>query len=429
LKENFTVTRWALLLCLAMALLGAACCASLCAAHLSLDGLLLTENCGQPESDCGRVLASRWAVWPPADPQTFTGEPSATGIPVAVFGLGYFVSVATWLVLIGLARGTRARLNFALVRLMAAGCVVSVAFTVIMVTQLDARCPLCLGAHGANGILLISFVVALRSAPQALLAGDELGDQPEPLLAVTVALLGLCLTTITWSGLRLRAVQAHPPGLTASLAALNEHAELVELAFFADDRFTATTGGQERFNSVLRHDDPTIAATTGAAMTLVIFTDAECPSCGRFEQLLFDEVLPLFAGHLTVIYKHFPLAMHAHAEPAARALEAARQQGAFWEYQALLSKQRQQLSTVDYRALAGSLSLDLPRFSAASHSPDVVLRIAEDVRFGQRLAVDGTPSVFLDGRLVNPLARSLTGFWSRRAQALRDLRESRGEDW
>ena len=422
--------RLALLLSVILALAGAALSASLTSAHLSGGGGLLALDCSNAESGCGQVMASRWAVFPPADPADVVDGPAQTGVPVAALGLLYFAALAVWLGFVGVCRGARAAWNGVVLQCLGVGCVVSVLYAVLMLTQLDALCPLCLGSHLANLAMFGCFFVAVRSLKTGEHgATTEPANHPAPRLALAVLTLGPCLGALLWVALDAQASEAALQSQGALLANLDAKAELVELAYFSDTRFSGSESGQQRFDASLRPENPEIAATDGASMTLVVYSDAECPSCGRFETMLTDEILPLFGGHLRVVYKHFPLTIHLAAEPAARALEAARLQGSFWEYKALLDEQRGQLDDVDHGALAATLGLDVERFTADWTSPAAALRVAEDVRDGQNLGVDGTPTVFLNRRLVDPLTRGLLGFWSRRAQVLRDARASQNQTW
>jgi len=423
-----TSSRLLLLACVLLALAGATLCTSLTSAHLSGGSGLLAADCGNANSGCGQVLSSRWAVFPPADQADVRDGPAATGVPVAALGLLYFLGLATWLAFVGICRGDRAGWNGLVLQVIGASCAVSILYVGIMLTQLDSVCLLCMGAHVANLGLLACFFAVLRRLRHER-PDQPASNHPGPRLAAATLILGPCLGAWIWQALQTHGASSTESTLAAQLQALEEDAGLVELAYFADTRFSSNEQTRARFDAVQRTDDPILQATEGASMTLVIFSDAECAACGRFERLLLDEILPLFSGHLRVVYKHFPLTIHAHAEPAARALEAARLQGVFWEYRALLARSQQRLETVDHAVLAAALDLDVERFVADWTSPAVVLRVAEDISNGKSLGVDGTPTVFLNRRLVDPLTRGLLGFWARRAEALHEARDAQGQPW
>ena len=165
-------------------------------------------------------------------------------------------------------------------------------------------------------------------------------------------------------------------------------------------------------------------------MQLVVFSDAECSGCQQFEGRLQTEVLPVFDGHLQVIYKHFPLtSKHPNALQAARALEAARLQDQYFALKDALLERRRELESVDYVALASELGLDAARFERDLHSPEVLRRIQEDMQYGQSLGVTSTPALFLNRRGVDRTTRSAPGFWKLRADALRRVYEDRRLEW
>ncbi len=78
-----------------------------------------------------------------------------------------------------------------------------------------------------------------------------------------------------------------------------------------------------------------VAGPADALVTIVEFSDFECPYCGRVQPTL-RTVLAGAGGYVRVVFKHFPLSMHAHARPAAIAADCAHAQGRFWEFHDLV---------------------------------------------------------------------------------------------
>jgi protein-disulfide isomerase len=178
----------------------------------------------------------------------------------------------------------------------------------------------------------------------------------------------------------------------------------------------------------IRDDDPIIDAKRGIRMTLLYFSDVGCPNCALFERLLEDEIKPAFNGHLRIVFKHFP----PRGKPsmkAARAMEAARLQGKFWEMQHELVARRRELANLDYPALAGELDLDVERFKADMTSKAVQDRIDADIAHGRDLGVHSTPTAFLNRRHLDRLMRGIPAFWHQRAVGLRRQRAAQGQDW
>jgi protein-disulfide isomerase len=134
-----------------------------------------------------------------------------------------------------------------------------------------------------------------------------------------------------------------------------------------------------------------------APITLVEFSDYECPHCGSEAPILRD-IEREFGERLRVIHMHFPISFHLRAMPAARAAWAASRQGKFWEYHDLLFANQSALddaSLVQYATRAG---LDVARFRADSAGPESEAAVARDRREGERLQIESTPSIFINGR-------------------------------
>ncbi len=134
-----------------------------------------------------------------------------------------------------------------------------------------------------------------------------------------------------------------------------------------------------------------------APVTIVEFSDFECPYCGRAHPIL-QQVMRDFEGSVRVVFKHFPLSAHPRAMPAARAAIAAGNQGKFWEMHDLLFEHQRQLEDEDIEGYAEQLGLDMERFRTDMASAETQRRIERDKEEGQHLGVEGTPSFFVNGR-------------------------------
>lgn len=139
-----------------------------------------------------------------------------------------------------------------------------------------------------------------------------------------------------------------------------------------------------------------------AAVTLEEFGDFQCPPCGKLSEPI-NQLQKQF--NLRVIYREFPLAVHAHAKDAAFAAEAAGRQGRFWQMHDLLYREQAVWSkSTDARALfnayAGMLQLDLGRFKQDMDSNEVEQRVELDQRRGAVIGVKNTPTVFVNNEAV-----------------------------
>ncbi|AKF06338.1 DsbA family protein [Sandaracinus amylolyticus] len=146
-----------------------------------------------------------------------------------------------------------------------------------------------------------------------------------------------------------------------------------------------------------------------APVTIVEFSDFECPYCGRAHPLL-AELLRDFEGQVKVVFRNYPLSGHPRAMPAARAAVAAGQQGKFWEMADLLFEHQRALEDEDLERYAQQLGLDMERFHADLHSPETQAAIERDREEGRRLNVEGTPTFFVNGRRFREPPTSLPAY-------------------
>jgi Na+/H+ antiporter NhaA len=135
-----------------------------------------------------------------------------------------------------------------------------------------------------------------------------------------------------------------------------------------------------------------------APVTLVEYGDYECPYCGQAE-IAIRELLDQFGDELRYVWRHLPLNdVHANAQTAAEATEAAGAQGAFWEMHDRLLAAQDELSAGDLKRHAGALGLDVERFWHELRRREHAERVAEDVASADSSGVAGTPSFFINGR-------------------------------
>jgi protein-disulfide isomerase len=144
-------------------------------------------------------------------------------------------------------------------------------------------------------------------------------------------------------------------------------------------------------------DDRPWKGGANAQVTVVEFTDFECPSCGATQPVL-EEVAREFGDKVKLVVRNFPLAQHAHAFKAAEASEAAREQGKYWEYVAILFANQKALEVARLKEYASRLGLDRTKFDAALDSGRFSSKVRKDMADGERIGVDSTPSVFINGK-------------------------------
>jgi predicted DsbA family dithiol-disulfide isomerase len=143
-----------------------------------------------------------------------------------------------------------------------------------------------------------------------------------------------------------------------------------------------------------------------APVTIVEFSDFECPYCGQAHPIL-AHVMDELEGRVRLVFRHFPLSAHPNAMPAARAAIAAGNQGKFWEMHDMLFEHQGQLEEDDLARYAEELGLDMARFRTDLASAETQRVIERDRELGERLGVEGTPSFFVNGRHYMEPPRSL----------------------
>jgi protein-disulfide isomerase len=136
-----------------------------------------------------------------------------------------------------------------------------------------------------------------------------------------------------------------------------------------------------------------------APITIVAFTDYQCPYCHRAQNTM-DQILTQYAGKVRLVHRDFPLEGHAQAFPAARAAWCAGEQGKFWEYYKSLMSVSGDMAEADLLSRAEGLKLDSAAFKACSASDRHDAAIREGADTGARLGVTGTPGYFINGRML-----------------------------
>jgi protein-disulfide isomerase len=147
-----------------------------------------------------------------------------------------------------------------------------------------------------------------------------------------------------------------------------------------------------------RADAPSKGPRT-APVTLVEFSDFQCPYCGRVLPVL-KRVQETYGERVRLVFRNFPLAIHPLAPKAAEAAACANEQGKFWEMHDRLFADPKKLDVADLKASAAELGLDAQAFDQCLDSGKHEATWKEERTEGERAGVSGTPAVFVNGRLI-----------------------------
>lgn len=150
-------------------------------------------------------------------------------------------------------------------------------------------------------------------------------------------------------------------------------------------------------------DDDPARGDANAPITVVEFTDFQCPACAAMHPVL-EDVLKSYGNKVRFVVRDFPLNQHEHARKAAEAANAANAQGKFFEYITLLFKNQKALDIPSLKKYASELGLDRARFDAALDRGVYAAEVKKDVTDGEMYGVGSTPTIFVNGVQLRTLS-------------------------
>jgi len=139
---------------------------------------------------------------------------------------------------------------------------------------------------------------------------------------------------------------------------------------------------------------------TNAPVTIVEFSDFQCPYCGR-EYPVIERLMKEYDGKLRLVFRHYPLDFHPFAQKAAEAGACAQDQGKFWELHDKMFTNQGKLAVADLKGYAKLLGMDAPKFDKCLDSGEKKALVDDDLKAGSAAGVNGTPAFFINGIFVN----------------------------
>jgi formate-nitrite transporter family protein len=161
---------------------------------------------------------------------------------------------------------------------------------------------------------------------------------------------------------------------------------------------------QDEKEQRLVRTDSHIKGKTDSKVTIVEFSDFECPACGKY-YTEFNKIEQNYQDRVKIVYRHFPLnSIHPLAQKAAEASEAAGAQEKFWEYNSMLFEKQAEWSSlskdqaiVKFIEFAQQINIkDLNKFETELKNGTYADRVTEDANDAKALNLPGTPTVFLN---------------------------------
>jgi protein-disulfide isomerase len=196
---------------------------------------------------------------------------------------------------------------------------------------------------------------------------------------------------------------------TQTKDAIRQYLEQIEVrqaerAFVEKLRATATiqtflVAPESPVFSISTTDQPSLGKPD-APVTIIAFTDYQCPSCAAMHPEL-ERLVKEYGDKVRLVTRDFPLSQHTEAFKAAEAAEAARAQGKYWEYIEILLRNQSALTVDKLKGYASDLALDRTKFDSALDSGKFAESVQRDIEDGMKLGINGTPTIFINGRRVS----------------------------
>ena len=217
---------------------------------------------------------------------------------------------------------------------------------------------------------------------------------------IVLAVLGLTYSQSGYaqSSEELKAIKEDLKALKEGQA--NMQKELQEIKTLLKSRPAAAPG--EPQNVVLNIDKAPFKGNKNAKLTLIEFSDYQCPFCSRHVQQTLPQLEKDYikTGKVKYVFFDFPLDFHKNAFRAAEAADCAGEQGKFWQMHDLLFANQKALEPTDLTNYAKELKLDTSKFQKCLDSGKYANEVKKDIEIGQKAGVTGTPSFFLG--VTNP---------------------------
>lgn len=368
----------------------------LVAAGCIISGVLIWMGSGTPGSEavfganlcrsdgsvnCHYVLGSRWA--------------RLGSVPAAVVGFIYYVVLAVWFVFIGVPnRGGRGWHVVPMV-LTALGLCGSFWFIYVMAVKLPVWCTWCVAAHVVNGLVFLLTALAWPRGPH----GGSDRPYPSGLRVGVVSGTSGAAVVITFLA-----------GLAYAYAVSSHRLGQKYLEVTNNIEYIAWRHSQSPMHDIPIRPDDAAVGEADAPFTIVVFSDFECGKCANFHRNI-HRLVTRFPGTLRCVFKHYPMSIqcnehiergfHYFACEAALAAEAARAAGTarqLHKYHHLLYENRSRFDERPYESLAEEVEIDAEAFSTVIASDEIRRRVLDDIDLGKRLGIEGTPTLFLNGR-------------------------------
>jgi len=150
-------------------------------------------------------------------------------------------------------------------------------------------------------------------------------------------------------------------------------------------------------------DDDAVFGNKDAKVTIVEFSDFECPYCARAYNDALKQVKSEYVekGLVNIVYRDFPLGFHQNAQKAAEAAECAGEQDKYYEMHDQLFENGVEGGVTSFKTYAKNIGLDTTKFNTCLDSGAMEKEVAKDMADGEKAGVRGTPAFFINGKMIS----------------------------
>lgn len=321
------------------------------------------------------------------------------GIPLGVYGIGYFLAMITLLGTAMIKDEYRRDTLHAYVVLSAIGLITSLVLGGISLFSLKVGCVVCMAIYGVTLLQALNLAFNRQAVPRGWSLKSVSNGGSYALLALVVAISVYQLIKPAPTSIKLDTPQTAKNGEGASHRVGPKQDIKI-------DRTDFSGMGQDYRRGA---DD--------AKIVIVEFADFECPAC-KNAALMLKALKEQHADKIQVVFKNYPLdpncnpamqrALHDFACDAARLARCAGRIGKFWEMHDKIFENQTKLSRQNLTAWAKELGLSDTDIQSCRESKDILAKIQDDISMGSKLGVEATPTVFINGRkLISPSAENI----------------------
>lgn len=149
-------------------------------------------------------------------------------------------------------------------------------------------------------------------------------------------------------------------------------------------------------------DDDAIKGNANAPVTIVEFSDFECPFCAKFYRETLGQIEEEYieTGKVKFVYRDFPLGFHANAQKAAEAAECAGEQNKYWEMHDMLFEDGVVGGVSTFKRYAKEIGLNTNKFDECLDSGQMASEVRNDMKDGSAEGISGTPAFIINGQLL-----------------------------